>query len=69
LVNVRDGTTTLVPGSASGKTYPVLKWSPSSGWLFFRSGGNRLMAYRPGETRAVPLPFKWPREAVAYVAG
>jgi len=69
LVNTRDGTTTIVPGSATGKTYPVQRWSSSGGWLFFRSGRNRLMAYRQGEPRAIPLPFKWPHKAVAYVAG
>jgi hypothetical protein len=69
MINALDGTTTVVPGSSTGEAYPDLRWSPSTGWLFFRSHGNRLMAYRPGESRAVKLPFRWPRKAIAFVAG
>jgi len=67
LVDTRDGTTTIVPGSSTGERYPYQSWS-SSGWLIFRSGGGRMMAYRPGDAQAVPLPFAWPRRALAVAA-
>jgi hypothetical protein len=69
LVATHDGTTTIVPGSATEDAYPDLRWAPSSGWLFFRAANDRLRAYRPGQPRAVTLPFRWPRKAVAFVAG
>ena len=68
LVQTQDGSTAIVPGSSTGEQYPYPTWT-SSGWLVFRAKGGRLMAYRPGETGAVPLPFRWPRQARAYVAG
>jgi hypothetical protein len=68
LVDTADGATTIVPGSATGRAYPDLKWSPSSGWLFFRAR-DRLRAYRPGAARVVTLPIRPPRNAVAFVAG
>jgi hypothetical protein len=67
LVNTADGATTVVSGSAAGRTYPELRWS-SSGWLFVRTG-ERLRAYRPGAPRAVALEVKPPRAAIAFVAG
>jgi hypothetical protein len=69
LVNTSDGTSTILPGSRTGKSYPDLSWSASSGWLFFRGERGRVMAYRPGEERAVSLPFRLPRQAVAFMAG
>jgi hypothetical protein len=68
LVDTRDGTTRIVPGSRTGGAYPTLSWAPSSGWLFFRAGGARVKAYRPGTPRAVALPFRPPR-ASAPLAG
>ena len=69
LVDTRDGTTTMVPGSRVGRAYPQLSWAASSGWLFFRGSGGRIMAYRPGQRRARALPFHMPRRAVAFTAG
>jgi hypothetical protein len=68
LVDPRDGSTEIVPGSSTGTTYPSLTWA-SSGWLFFRGRGDRIMGFRPGERRAVTLPFRWPRRAVTFVGG
>jgi hypothetical protein len=69
LADTRDGTTTIIPGSQTGRAYPALSWAASSGWLFFRAGGERIMAYRPGVPRAVALPFRLPRRALAFMAG
>jgi hypothetical protein len=69
LVNAGDGTTTIVPGSRTSRTYPHLSWSPSSGWLYFLGPGRSIMAYRPGEGRAVRLPFRLPRQAATFMAG
>ena len=68
LVNARDGRTSIVPGSDTGDSYPELSWASSTGWLFFRAG-TQVMAYRPGEPRAVKLPFRLRRDAIGFVAG
>jgi len=68
LISTRDGTTTIVPGSNTGDSYPELSWADSTGWLFFRAG-TQVMAYRPGEPRAVKLPFRLRRDAIGFVAG
>jgi hypothetical protein len=68
LVDTRDGTTSIVPGSDTGDSYPELSWASSTGWLFFRAG-TQVMAYRPGEPRAVKLPFRVRRDATGFVAG
>lgn len=68
LVNSRDGTTSIVPGSDTGDSYPELSWASSTGWLFFRAG-TEVMAYRPGEPRAVKLPVRLRRDAIGFVAG
>jgi hypothetical protein len=68
LVNTRNGTTSIVPGSDTGESYPELSWAASTGWLFFRAG-TQVVAYRPGEPRAVKLPFRLRRDAIGFVAG
>jgi hypothetical protein len=52
----------------TGHSYPELSWATSTGWLFFRAG-TQVMAYRPGEPRAVKLPFRLRRDAIGFVAG
>ncbi|MGH2804433.1 MAG: hypothetical protein ACRDL4_15490 [Thermoleophilaceae bacterium] len=69
LVDTRNGSSTIVPRSRTGGHYPDLSWSASSGWLFFRAGGGRLMAYRPDAPRAVTLPFRMPPGAIGFAAG
>jgi hypothetical protein len=68
LVDTRDGTTSIVPGSDTGDSYPELSWAASTGWLFFRAG-TEVMAYRPGEPRALKLAFRLRRDAIGFVAG
>ena len=68
LVEARSGRTTIVPGIRS-RHYPQLSWAASSGWLFVQTGPRRMMAYRPGLSRPVALPFRAPRGAIAYIAG
>jgi hypothetical protein len=69
LVDTQDGTSMIIPGSQTGRTYPTPSWAASTGWLFFRAGGDRVMAYRPGAPRAVALPFRLPGRALAVRAG
>jgi hypothetical protein len=70
LVDTRDGSARPIPGApATGRGFPELAWSPSSGWLFFRGPDRSVMAYLPGEPRAVRLPFRLPRDAVHLLAG
>jgi hypothetical protein len=69
LVDTRDGTTRIVPGSSTGEVYPSLAWSASSGRLFFSARAGRIGAYRPGEERARRLPFRLPGNALALMAG
>jgi hypothetical protein len=69
LVDAVDGSTKIVPGSSTGRAYPELSWSASSGQLFFRAADRRIGAYRPGERRARMLPFRLPRSALAFKAG
>jgi hypothetical protein len=67
LVDARTGKTTIVPGLRT-RQYPQLSWAASSGWLFALTP-RRVLAYRPGLRRAVTLPFRPPRRAIAFVAG
>jgi hypothetical protein len=68
LVDPRDGRTTIVPGSQTGKSFPYPTWT-STGWLLFRSAGGRLMAYRPGDEQPIALRLRWPRHGRAVVSG
>ncbi len=68
IVDTATGRATVVPGSGAGH-YPELSWAASSGWLFARTGPRRLIAYRPGLSRAVALAFRAPRGASSFVAG
>jgi hypothetical protein len=68
LVDTRTGRTRIVPGSHTGTAYPTLSWARSSGWLFFRAGAGRVRAYRPGTRRAIELPIRLPRRALAFIA-
>jgi hypothetical protein len=69
LIDSRSGTSTAIPGSTTGEWYPDPRWSPSSGWLFFRAGRTGLKAYRPGAQRAITIDVAWPRKATSYAAG
>lgn len=67
LVDVRAGRAYLVEGSRSG-VYTALAWSPTGDWLFFTTGEGRVMAYRPGSDRAIPLSADVPRTVLDMVA-
>ena len=69
LVDTRSGATAIIRGSQSGTTYPQLSWARSSGWLFIRGRGGRILAHRPGAPRAVRLPLRLPPRAAAFAAG
>lgn len=68
LVDTRTGATKIVPGTRTGRAYPELSWAASSGWLFIRGRGARILAYRPGAPRAVKLPIRL-RGAASFAAG
>jgi hypothetical protein len=67
LVDARTGTHRIIPGSRTGKTYPELRWSTSSGWLYIRAG-RTVKAYRPDARRAEALPLRLPVSVVAFAA-
>jgi hypothetical protein len=69
LVDPETGRSRLIPGTQTGASYPKLSWAESSGWLFIRGRAGRILAYRPGLPRAVTLPIRLPRGAVAFAAG
>jgi hypothetical protein len=58
----------LVPGARVG-AYAAVAWSSDGRWLFFATPHGRVMAYRPGEQRAVPLPVRFGGDAVMSLAG
>jgi hypothetical protein len=68
LVDTRTGATKIVPGTHTGRAYPQLSWAASSGWLFIRGRGARILAYRPGAPRAAKLPIRL-RGAASFSAG
>jgi hypothetical protein len=55
LVNRRGRTARIVKGSGLDPTYHAMSWSASGSQLFFSAGGGRIMAYRPGASRATNL--------------
>jgi hypothetical protein len=69
VANTRTGAASILLGTQPGRSYPQLAWAPSSGWLFIRSRGGRLLAHRPGSPRAVRLPLRLPAEAASFAAG
>jgi hypothetical protein len=69
LVDARTGEAALIRGSRTGRAYPFVAWSVSSGWLFIRGHCGRLLAYRPGAARAVRLPLRLPPDASSFAAG
>jgi hypothetical protein len=68
-VDTRSGATAIIRGSRTGTTYPQLSWARSSGWLFIRGRGGRILAHRPGASGAVRLPLRLPPEAAVFAAG
>jgi hypothetical protein len=56
VIELRTGRWTIVPGGElSG--YRSIAWSPSSDWIYFTAGDRRLLAFRHGARRALPLPI------------
>jgi len=58
LVDVAEGTATVIKGSELGEYYGSMTWSSSGDWVFFNAGRGRIMAYRPGSTEAEFLPVE-----------
>jgi hypothetical protein len=65
LVDARSGAHRIVPGSRTGRRYPDIAWSRSSGWLFIHAG-RRVRAYRPGASRAETLPIRVPEWVLGF---
>lgn len=57
-----------IPGARVG-TYSALAWSRSGDWLFYATPRGRLMAYRPGAERPLPLPVRFPETVMSITAG
>jgi hypothetical protein len=57
VIDLRAHTSRLIPGATLGG-YRQLAWSPSGDRLLFTAAPGRLMAWRPGGGRAVPVPVK-----------
>lgn len=57
LVDVRRGTTQVIPGSRLAAVYRKLAWS-SSGDLYFAASRGRIMVHRPGARRAQLLSVR-----------
>jgi hypothetical protein len=56
VVDLRSGRWMLVPGGKLGG-YRAIAWSPSGEWLYFTASNRRLLGWRFGARRAVPLPI------------
>jgi hypothetical protein len=68
LVDTSSGASRIISGSRTGKVYPDVRWSRTSGWLFIRAG-RRVLAYRPGASRAERLPIRVPEWALGFTVG
>ena len=67
MIELRTGRWTIVPGGELDG-YRSIAWSPSSNWIYFTAGDRRLLAFRHGARRAVPLPID-PGGTVMSIAG
>jgi len=67
VIELRTGRWTIVPGGELDG-YRSIAWSPSSNWIYFTAGDRRLLAFRHGARRAVPLPID-PGGTVMSIAG
>jgi sugar lactone lactonase YvrE len=56
VVDLRTGHWMLVAGGKLGG-YRAIAWSPSGAWLYFTASNRRLLGWRFGAERAVPLPI------------
>jgi hypothetical protein len=65
LVDLDTGGWRMVPGDRL-RGYPSIAWSPSGRWLYFTTGGRRLIAWRDGAPRPVRLPIR-PRGEVLSI--
>lgn len=68
LVDADTGSHRIIPGSGTGRRYPEVRWSRSSGWLFIRAG-RRVLAYRPGASRVETPPIRVPEWALGFTVG
>jgi WD40 repeat protein len=67
LVDVEQGTATMVEGSELDEFYGSIAWSSSGDWVFFNAGNDKVMAYHPGseEARFVPAEIEGPFFGIA----
>lgn len=65
LVDTSSGAVRIIPGSRTGRRYPDVGWSRSSGWLFIHAR-RRVLAYRPGASRAETLPIRVPEWVLGF---
>ncbi|MGH2788255.1 MAG: hypothetical protein ACRDJV_10140 [Actinomycetota bacterium] len=67
LVDVEQGTATVVKGSVLDESYGSIAWSSSGDWVFFNAGNDKVMAYQPGsdEAQFVPVEIEGPFFSIA----
>jgi WD40 repeat protein len=58
LVDVRQGTASVIKGSERDESYGSIAWSSTGEWVFFNAGDGRIMAYRPGSPEAQFIPVE-----------
>lgn len=62
LIEVEQGTASVIKGSRLDKDYGSIAWSSSGDWVFFNAGDAKVMAYEPGSeaARLVPVEIEAP---------
>ena len=62
LIEVGQGTASVIEGSRLDEAYGSIAWSSSGDWIFFNAGDAKVMAYEPGseEARFVPVEIEAP---------
>lgn len=58
LVDVRQGTASVIKGSERDESNGSIAWSSTGEWVFFNAGDGRVMAYRPGTSEAQTIPVE-----------
>jgi hypothetical protein len=58
LVDVRQGTASVIKGSERDEFYGSIAWSSTGEWVFFNAGDGRVMAYSPGSPEAQTIPVE-----------
>lgn len=58
LVDVDQGTASVIKGSELDSAYGSITWSSSGNWIFFNAGNHKVMTYQTGSAEAEVLPVE-----------